>query len=239
MPETSLTPGGPIQPVFRIFVSHIHENEEVANKLKEFLEAAFHERIDIFISGDPASISITEDWLNKIKEGIKTCDLMIILCTPQSVNRPWIHFKAGAAEILGKKIGPLCFSGQSAGVLPSPLSIIRCQAVDDSDEIKFEGYFEGLMRIVAEYIGVDVPEIDVLGSDFYQTIKIARPEFSKLDQVIVRTFLIFCDRIPLSRISSPSRSLLSKKCWRCDKRRLFVGAIAVTAGGGVSIATEC
>ena len=74
-----LIKGDTTEEPFNIFISHIHENEAVANKLKEFFISLFGEKIDVFISGDPDSIPFTQHWFEGIKTGINQCDLMIIL----------------------------------------------------------------------------------------------------------------------------------------------------------------
>jgi hypothetical protein len=105
---------------FSVFISHINENKVIANKLKSFIVECFPKNsVDIFIAGDPDNIQFSEDWFAKIKDGIKNCDLMVILCTPESVRRPWINFEAGAATLLDKNVGPICFAGQKVGQMPS------------------------------------------------------------------------------------------------------------------------
>ena len=85
---------------------------------------------------------------------------MIILCTPDSVKRNWIHFEAGAAVVLDRKVGPLCFAGLNAGALPTPLNYICSQAIDSGDAEKFRKYFQGLLKEIGEKIGGDIPEIN-------------------------------------------------------------------------------
>lgn len=46
----------------------------------------------------------------------------VILCSPESVARPWIQFEAGAAQIRGIPIIPICHSGLTPAQLPVPLS---------------------------------------------------------------------------------------------------------------------
>ena len=91
---------------FNIFISHIHENEAVANKLKDYFKGLFGEKIEVFIAGDPKNIHAGQDFFTTIIEGIKQCDCMIILCSPDSVKRYYIYFEAGGAAIREKEIDP-------------------------------------------------------------------------------------------------------------------------------------
>lgn len=159
---------------FSVFISHVNENKVVANALKALIVKSFPHDVDVFVAGDPYNISFSDDWFEKIKKGIDDCHLMIILCTPESVKRPWINFEAGAATILRKKVGPICFAGQTVGRLPSPLNYIRSQAIDCSDDESFEQYFKIFLRMIATHIGEPVPRVEILDSEFYQAIKSAK-----------------------------------------------------------------
>jgi len=156
---------------FSVFISYINENINIANKFKALIVDNFPKNVEVFIAGDPDNIPFSKDWFEGIKAGIKNCDLMIILCTPESVKRPWINFEAGAATLLEKNVGPICFAGQKVGQLPSPLNYIRSQAIDCSDDESFEQHFKKFIETIATQIGVSAPTIDVLNSDFYRSIK--------------------------------------------------------------------
>lgn len=159
---------------FSIFISRIDEHKDIADKLKEFLLKIFPENVDIFVASDPANITFSQDWFDRIKSGITNCNFMIILCTPDSVKKPWINFEAGAAMILEKDIGPICFGGQNAGGLPSPLNYIRSQAIDCSDNENFQKHFNKFIEMIAGHIKISVPDADVLNSNFYEAIKSER-----------------------------------------------------------------
>lgn len=156
---------------YKVFISHITENETIAQKLKDLLVSIFKDRIEVFVAGDPDSIPFSHDWFDRIKNGIQECNLMIVLCTPESVKRPWINFETGAAVILEKRIGPVCFSGLTAGGLPTPLTYIRSQAMDCSNDEKFRKHFEILLKEISDRIGGPILDFDVLKSDFYQELK--------------------------------------------------------------------
>jgi hypothetical protein len=154
-----------------IFISHIHENESVAQKLKEFFKAQFGNEVDVFVSGDPQNIPAGQNWFATIIEGIRNCNTMIILCSPQSVERKWIYFDAGAAAILGRKIIPLCFGGLNPGMLPSPLDQIQKQAIDGHDAGKLQQYFEILIKEIAGQTNENRPILNVLKSEFNQELR--------------------------------------------------------------------
>jgi hypothetical protein len=152
---------------YSIFISRIEENKRIADKLKELLETSFPQKVNVFVAN---SIPFSEDWLREILGGIDNSDLMIILCTPKSVDARWINFEAGAAKILGKNIGPICFGGQSVSDLPTPLNHLRSQGIDFSDAEASQEKFQKLIEWIAGKMNTPVPRIDLVKTEFYQII---------------------------------------------------------------------
>ncbi|MBP7279632.1 MAG: toll/interleukin-1 receptor domain-containing protein, partial [Sedimentibacter sp.] len=70
-----------------IFVSHIHENKEMALVIKQLIERIFENALNIFVSSDSESIDLGDDWLMNINEGLKECSIMLLICSPESINR--------------------------------------------------------------------------------------------------------------------------------------------------------
>jgi hypothetical protein len=152
---------------YSIFISRIEEHKGIADKLKEFLETTFPQKVNVFVAN---SIPFSEDWLKEILGGIDNSNLMIILCTPLSVEARWINFEAGAAAILGKNIGPICFGGQSVSDLPTPLNHLRPQGIDFSDVEDSQEKFQKFIEWIAGKINTPVPRIDLAKTEFYQMI---------------------------------------------------------------------
>jgi len=175
-PEDLLLDESPTSKKYNVFISHISENEPVARKLQEYLKAVFADEIDVFVSGDPHSIPAGQDWFTTIIDGIRKCNCMIILCSPQSVERKWIHFEAGAATVLDRKIILLCFAGLGPGKLPSPLDHIRKQAIDSDDAEKLQQHFKILTTEIAVHANIKGSILDVLQSDFYQKLQQVHPK---------------------------------------------------------------
>jgi TIR domain len=107
----------------RAFISHITEEAEVAAALKTALNRDFLGLLSIFVSSDGEGISAGDDWLTSIDSAIRQSALMLILCSPTSIRRPWINFEAGAAWMRQIPIIPLCHAGLTPRDLPVPLSL--------------------------------------------------------------------------------------------------------------------
>lgn len=135
----------------KIFISHIHEEAEVAKVLKEWIESTFSQSIDVFVSSDPDDNPAGTRWLNKIEGELQELDLLIILCSAMSVGRPWINFEAGASWIKKVPIIPFCYLGMQKDRLPRPLSDL--QAIDFEEA----NSFEKLMRAIAKQLKLIKP----------------------------------------------------------------------------------
>ena len=135
----------------QVFVSHVGEEAAVASRLKAALSRDFLGLVDVFVSSDADSIAAGEDWLQSIEQALKESALLVILCSPTSITRPWVNFEAGAAWMRGIPLVPLCHAGLTPGDLPMPLSLRQGVALDEPD---------GLRRLygrVAEVLHCQVP----------------------------------------------------------------------------------
>ena len=95
----------------RVFISHISSETELAQSLKKYLEKHFLGLLEIFVSSDRETIQAGSKWLEEVNEALKSADLQIILCSEESVGRPWVNFEAGAVWLRGIPVIPLCHSG--------------------------------------------------------------------------------------------------------------------------------
>lgn len=119
-----------------VFISHISEESEIANLIKEFVEHKFLRMIDVFVSSNEQSVRLGDDWFESIKESISKCQLMIVICSPVSVARPWINFEAGAGWVRKIPVVPLCHSGITPGRLPIPLSSLQAGMINERSDLQ-------------------------------------------------------------------------------------------------------
>jgi len=118
------------------FISHISEEAEVASKLKEVLEQDFLGILDVFVSSDSESIAAGEDWLKSTNDALRNSALLVTLCSPASIRRPWINFEAGAAWMLDVPIIPLCHAGLTPSDLLMPLSLRQGLSLNNAEHLR-------------------------------------------------------------------------------------------------------
>ncbi|MCA2408455.1 toll/interleukin-1 receptor domain-containing protein [Rhizobium leguminosarum] len=138
-----------------IFLSHITEEKGLATIFKDQIEESFLGLVNIFVSSDAKSIPLGRNWLDQITDGLRTCKAMLLLCSPASINRPWINFEAGAAWARDIEVAPICHSGMRPVDLPLPISLL--QGLEASDPQKVEQVF----HLIARQLGSSAPAIDV------------------------------------------------------------------------------
>jgi hypothetical protein len=148
----------------QIFISHISSEGDIAERLKQRLASDFLGMLDIFVSSDRSSIQAGTKWLDEVDKALKAADAEIVLCSRESVGRPWIHFEAGAAWLRGIPVIPVCHSGLALTELPVPLSML--QGLECSRP-------EGLQKLydtVAKLLGAQTPAVDfaALAADLRQ-----------------------------------------------------------------------
>jgi uncharacterized SAM-dependent methyltransferase len=143
----------------QVFVSHISEEAPLAALLQDRIRHDFLGLVEIFVSSDTASIIAGDNWLVSINEALRRAQLLLVLCSRASVQRPWINFEAGAAWITDTKILPICHSGLRPHQLPMPLSVLH--AVEAHDPSGLERVYLRITERLRELkIDCSSPRID-------------------------------------------------------------------------------
>ncbi len=141
--------------MLRVFISHINDEARIASALKNHIESAFSGQCKVFISSDPHDIPAGTKWLEKISQAIEGANVLVVLCSPTSLKRPWINFEMGCGWIKAVPIIPVCHSGEKKGQLPPPISTF--QALDLDSATFVTDFFESL----AGHLKMEkVPRID-------------------------------------------------------------------------------
>jgi hypothetical protein len=143
-------------PKLRVFLSHLTVEAKLADIISRHFSRDFIGLIHVFASSDSTSVPVGSKWLTEIVDALGEADVHMILCSAESVNRPWINFEAGAARLRGIPIIPICHTGFTPARLPVPLSESEGIEAASPEELR------SLYKTIADMLGADVPDIDFL-----------------------------------------------------------------------------
>ena len=135
-----------------VFISHVSEEAALAGVLKGAIVRDFLGAVDVFVSSELGSIEVGTEWLPTIEKALSRCTCLIVLCSHESVRRPWVNFELGAAWMRSIPIVPVCHSGFTPADLPMPLS------VKDGLEASSGRELARLYNVIAKQLKVTLPQ---------------------------------------------------------------------------------
>ena len=139
---------------FTVFLSHVTVESKLADWLQRHVENDFIGLVKVFSSSDRLSIPLGRPWLDEVLRGLEQSVMHLVLSSPDSIERPWIHFEAGGARVRQLQIAALCHSGLTPAQLPVPLSQGQGIQLGEAEGIR------ALYHKLAEILGSRVPSVD-------------------------------------------------------------------------------
>ena len=82
----------------------------------------------------------------------KVAKVEVIICSEDSVKRPWINFEAGAGWVKGIPVVPVCHTGMRPVDLPIPLNML--QGIEAKDSAGLQQLYE----LLAKQLGCTTPK---------------------------------------------------------------------------------
>ncbi len=132
----------------QVFITHITEEAQIAAVLKGWIESTFAGQCEVFVSSDLRDIPAGSKWLEEIDKALGSAAALVVLCSPASLQRPWINFEMGCGWVKRVPIIPVCHSGQKKNQLPAPVSTFQALEMDsDSFANDFFGSLAAHLRI--------------------------------------------------------------------------------------------
>lgn len=136
----------------KIFLSHVTEERNIAIALKQGIEKLYLNSVEVFVSSDKRSLRSGDKWLDKILEELKNAEIVLVLASLDSINRPWINFEAGGGWLLRRLVVPLCVKGMTASTLPEPLHSLQGINLEEKDD------FINFFNDISYYCDLGVPK---------------------------------------------------------------------------------
>jgi hypothetical protein len=145
-----------------VFVSHLTVESKFADLLRTRLDRDFIGLLNFFVSSDATSIPVGSQWFGDILAALSRADLQFVICSQESVHRPWINYEAGGARVRDVEVIPLCHSGITPDQLPVPLHMSEGAVLTDPMGL------QKLYSKIGARLGSAIPNIDfqALAGDF-------------------------------------------------------------------------
>ena len=83
---------------------------------------------------DQDEIKPGDTWRDKLEEGLRLIDSIIMILSPASVSSSNLSFELGVALGMGKKIIPIVDKGIQISAIPGPIRRIQYLPMDDPEE---------------------------------------------------------------------------------------------------------
>jgi hypothetical protein len=154
-----------------IFISHTTDEKDQAIFIKRELTEKFP-GLEVFVSSDLGTFQLGENWLQVIYDALKSCKVLLVLCSENSLKRPWIHLETGAGWLRNIPIIPMCHNGMKLGELPLPLSL--SQGIDLSIPDSWKQLHEIAHNIMQNQ---EMPEVNY--DDLAESVKTNRWQLTK------------------------------------------------------------
>lgn len=103
-----------------VFISHIAEEKPLAALFQKWIEKYFLGSCEAFLF--ETSFPAGTDWLPSLHTALDEADVIVPLCSPSSMKRPWVIFEIGAGWMKNRNAFiPVLHSGMTNGSLPAGL----------------------------------------------------------------------------------------------------------------------
>lgn len=103
----------------KLFLSHAHDEAELALKFADWLEATFSGSVEVVCTSRPSQrIDRGKMVTTGIVKYLRDSKAALSLLTPQSVSGPWLYYEMGAAHALGLLFIPCLARGSHFSDLP-------------------------------------------------------------------------------------------------------------------------
>lgn len=142
-----------------VFISHVHEDKEIAQYLAEWIRKTLLGEIDFFVSSDVNSLPPGADWPQKIKAALSDASICLLIISPLSVERRWIYFEAGAAYVRNIPVVPICIGGMKLSDLQPPLSLL--QSIELPDNIAPKKLIEMIAKQAGLFCPTNIEELKI------------------------------------------------------------------------------
>lgn len=107
----------------RIFVPHVHEDDEHVNKLREYLNRSGREADVSAIDSSSPNEANDPDYITRryIRPKVEWCEAIVVLISPNTQGSDWVQKEIELANQLGRRIIGVWIPGSEGCPIPTGL----------------------------------------------------------------------------------------------------------------------
>jgi len=124
----------------QLFLSHDSRDREKAQAVAHAIQRLTLGQIAVWHSSDDrpnGGLRPGQIWLDEIRRQIAESRALVVLLTPQSLNRPWLLFEAGfGAAQENCAVIPVCVGIDSVADVPFPLAMYQAFQLADYESLR-------------------------------------------------------------------------------------------------------
>jgi outer membrane biosynthesis protein TonB len=157
----------------KLYISHTSDEALVALLLKDFIESTFLGQVEAILSASSGNSIEDKKWLQGIDGAFGSAKILLLLCSPRSIQHGWLTFEAGCAWMKSLRVVSICHSDLKKSAMPSPLSVF-----DEVLDVGDRNFMEGLFTMLAAAVGIQrLPRLsyDTMMAELRATIASIKP----------------------------------------------------------------
>lgn len=174
-----------------IFISHVHEHRNLGTAIQGEIGRLLLNGVDFFVSSDRVSIVGGDRWLDQIETALNNAAIVLVICSKDSILRPWVNFEAGGAWMAKKRVVPLCCGGLRPSDLPQPLASRQAYNIANSEDLT------DLIALIAREANLTPPDFSASDLATKLTNALSTPPIDTEDRTDLRGPLFYPDKIRL------------------------------------------
>jgi len=118
--------------IINLFFSHYNEDKDIVAILSKLFKEV---SLGIIQPWDSSLLEPGQVWLDQIRNNLQSCEAVIVLLTPKSINSRWLNFESGIGEGLPMcEVIPIGIGLKSYEEIPYPLAMYQASLIRTYDE---------------------------------------------------------------------------------------------------------
>lgn len=125
--------------MLKVFISHAHEEKDIALAWQTLLETISQGAIEVWLSSDTkplGGLGLGKEWRENIYQKLNESNFVIAILSPRSMEKPWILWETGVASGIEKNRGliPILYSMPLTD-FEGPLASYQAYSGEDKSKI--------------------------------------------------------------------------------------------------------